>query len=1051
VKYRFKQIVKKDGELLQEKAKSVTPKAEIAIIAHVFYIDLWREIYGYLKGLNTPYDLFITVPPHIELESLQTLFDDVPGIHIYMSENRGRDVLPFLQTLSHIGNDNYKYICKLHTKKTGNSPLGHVWRKLLYFDLLGSQEWVGKIIETFESNEKAGQITGKNTVLDSKRYAYGNNGKIKWLCKECEVPFNEEYTFAGGTMFWSRTSVLKPLMELFESGRLEFEEERGQKDHTIAHAIERFFGILVQAQGMEILPSPSDYTQLPKEVMEETAALVLSQQYAGQDVYEKINELNEYVHELEALAESMRLKNRLKRLPKSLVNFANSKIKLSRDTALSLENIKEKVDVAKYLAPAVTIVKNPQVFKKALYYLKRGEFKYLYTKAKEKIRKNLANSKEFVPVEPKEYLSSFDGAKYSLEGEKVDIIIPVYNGIEYLEPLFKSILKSTTVEYRLIVVEDCSPDAQVKPLLKELLQEHKETILLENKENLGFVKSVNRALKEVRRDFVILNTDTEVPPLWLERLLYPIKKMENVASTTPFTNAGTIASFPKFLEDNAIFEGLPLEELDKHFQQVNAAKHYAAMPTGVGFCMGVNYRLTQEIGFFDEESFGKGYGEENDWCQRAIEHGYKNLLVPNLFVYHKHGGSFAADLKQKLLGENYSKLLQKHPSYDKQVAAYIKKDPHKVLRELLVITASSGANPLWVMFDHAIGGGANHYAKELLQKQKEAQRNTLKIAYDYYTNEYKCYYHYKEYQFHFILKSVDAIEELLSYCTIEEIFLNSLVSYPQQKEILEFLDRVSDREFISLTIPIHDYFAICPSYNLLDEHGSYCDVPNIERCSECMQKSKQEWRNFFAGEIDILSWRELWAKLLQKSSTILVFSNASKVLMQKAYPELEENKFRLIPHKVEDIKPLQLPEKGADEPFVIAILGGINYSKGASVIKELVELIEQEGLNINVVVIGEITEQISSKHFKVTGRYERSKLPSLIHENRVDTFLIPSIWPETFSYTSEEVMKMELPLMVFDIGAPAERVKEYKKGTIIKEINAKAVLEAVKSNFFIKE
>ncbi len=1047
MKYQFEQIFYKDGKVVKESANRVVPSAEVAIIAHVFYIDLWKEIFGYLKQLTTPYDLYITVPPHIELETLQELFADLPEINIYMSENRGRDVLPFLQTLSHIGSDSYSYICKLHTKKTGDSPLGHVWRKLLYFDLLGSQEWVGEIIETFKTNPKAGQITGKNTVLDSKRYAYGNNGKIKWLCKECGVPFEEEYTFAGGTMFWSRTDVLKPLMELFESGRLEFEEERGQKDHTIAHAIERFFGILVQAKGMQILPSPSDYSQLPKEIMEETAALVLSQQYAGQDVYEKINELNNYVHELEALAESMRLKNRFKRLPKDLVKFANSKLKLSKDAVISLDGLKEKVNLQKYVAPVATIAKNPQVFKKAFYYLKRGEIKYLYTKAKEKIRKNLANSKDFVVVEPKEYFASFDPKEYTLDGEVVDIIIPVYNGIEYLEPLLASIKRNTTAAHRLIVVEDCSPDAQVKPLLKELLQEHKETILLENAENLGFVRSVNRALQEVENDFVILNTDTEVPPLWLERLLYPIKKMESVASTTPFTNAGTIASFPKFLEDNAIFEGLPLDELDKHFWQVNAKNHYAAMPTGVGFCMGVNYKLTQEIGFFDEASFGKGYGEENDWCQRAIEYGYKNLLVPNLFVYHKHGGSFAADLKQKLLGENYAKLLEKHPTYEKQVQEYVKKDPHKILRELLVITASSSANPLWVIFDHAIGGGANHYAEELLQKQKEAQRNTLKITYDFYTNEYKCYYRYKEYQFDFILKSVEAIEELLSYCTIEEIFLNSLVSYPQQKEILEALDRITEREFVSLTIPIHDYFAICPSYNLLDDGGKYCGVPSVERCNECMQKSKQEWRNFFAEEIDILSWRELWAKLLHKSNTILVFSEASKVLMGKAYPDIEESKYKLIPHKVEDIKPLKMPQKSSEEPFVIGILGGINYSKGASIIKELVALIEQQGLNINVVVIGEITEVISSKHFKVTGRYERAKLPSLIRENKIDAFLIPSIWPETFSYTSEEVMQMELPLIVFNIGAPAERVKAYPKGYIIDEVSAKAVLEKIKSDF----
>lgn len=1039
MRYQFKELSCIDNKILKKRAKKVSPNSQNAIIVHLFYIDLWREIYSYLKTLTTPYDLYITVPPHIKESDLVKLFLDESHMKVYMCENRGRDVLPFLQTLSHIGIDSYRYICKLHTKKTGDSPLGNVWRKLLYFDLLGSQEWVAKIIDTFENDSSVGQITGKNTVLDSKRYAYGNNGKIKWLCKECGVTFNEEYTFAGGTMFWSRTNLLRPLVALFDSGKLKFEEERGQKDHTIAHAIERFFGILVQNKKMVILPSPSDYSQLAKESIEQTAALVLSQQYAGQDVYEKINELEE-------LVEYMRLKSRLKRLPKTFLEYSKSKISRSRELLCSFGDLRERVDLKRQFTPLFAVTKNPQVFKKAFYYIKRGEIKYLYTKAKEKIKKNFANSKDFITLDPKEYLSAFNEKEYSLDKDLVDIIIPVYNGFEYLKPLFKSIKENSSAEYRLIVIEDCSPDMQVRPLLRELLQEHKETLLIENEENLGFVKSVNRALKEVKRDFVILNTDTEVPPLWLERLLYPVKKMEKIASTTPFTNAGTVASFPKFLKDNVLFDGLALNELDRHFQQVNARKHYSAMPTGVGFCMGVNYKLTQEIGFFDEESFGKGYGEENDWCQRAIEHGYKNILVPNLFVYHKHGGSFSSELKQKLLGENYAKLLQKHPGYDKQVAEYIKKDPHNVLRKILIITASSSAHPLWVLFDHAIGGGANHYANELLQKQKEAQRNTLKISYDFYTNEYKCYYHYREYQFNFILNSIDAVEEFLSYCSIEEVFLNSLVSYPQQKEILESLERITNREFVSLTIPIHDYFAICPSYNLLDENGNYCGVPSIERCKVCMQKSRQEWRNFFGDEIDILSWRELWAKLLQKSNAILCFSNTSKTLVQKAYPLVEESKFKLIPHQVNDIVPLELPQKSSKEAFVIGILGGINYSKGASVIKELVGLIEQRGLNINIVVIGEITEQIPGKNFKVTGRYERSKLPVLIKENRVDAFLIPSIWPETFSYTSEEIMKMELPLIVFNLGAPAERVKAYPKGYIVEEISAEAILKKIESD-----
>lgn len=118
---------------------------------------------------------------------------------------------------------------------------------------------------------------------------------------------------------------------------------------------------------------------------------------------------------------------------------------------------------------------------------------------------------------------------------------------------------------------------------------------------------------------------------------------------------------------------MPLWEIDDEFRMIRP--QYPAMPTGVGFCMGMNLKAIQEVGLLDEENFGKGYGEENDWCQRAIAAGYENVHVDNLFVYHKHGGSFPSEEKQRLLKstvrrcsasiglqQGYCGLLQKRPA-----------------------------------------------------------------------------------------------------------------------------------------------------------------------------------------------------------------------------------------------------------------------------------------------------------------------------------------------------------------------------------------------------
>ena len=236
------------------------------------------------------------------------------------------------------------------------------------------------------------------------------------------------------------------------------------------------------------------------------------------------------------------------------------------------------------------------------------------------------------------------------------------------------------------------------------------------KRMLAFVKTVNQLAALTHNHFVILNTDTEVPPHWLERLMAPIITQENVASTTPFTNAGIICSFPTFLEDNPLFQDLDLVTLDSFFQHVNLKKNQVEVPTGVGFCMGINKQVWEGIGTFDE-SFGKGYGEENDWCMRAIKAGYQNLIVPNLFVYHKHGGSFSSEEKRSLGRKTYSFYRPAIRSIRALVADFIQRDPLKDLRNLLQIKILASLHHPKLILDHALSGGASMYSKGLIAKE----------------------------------------------------------------------------------------------------------------------------------------------------------------------------------------------------------------------------------------------------------------------------------------------------------------------------------------------
>ena len=230
--------------------------------------------------------------------------------------------------------------------------------------------------------------------------------------------------------------------------------------------------------------------------------------------------------------------------------------------------------------------------------------------------------------------------------EITDIIIPVYNGTEFLPRLFASILRNTNSPYRLIIIDDASPDPSVWPYLQKIAEEFSSAALIRNSENLGFVSTCNRGISLTRNHFVVLNTDVEVPPAWLQRLMSPIFADANVASVTPFSNAATICSFPKFVEDNVLLDGWSLDAIDQLFAHLVPIP--IDIPTGVGFCMAFNRRVVEEIGAFDDDAFKGGYGEENDWCMRASARGYVHRMATNLFVYHKHGGSFLGERRSRL-------------------------------------------------------------------------------------------------------------------------------------------------------------------------------------------------------------------------------------------------------------------------------------------------------------------------------------------------------------------------------------------------------------------
>jgi Rhamnan synthesis protein F len=242
-------------------ASAAAPPAA-AIVAHVYYEDTWPDIAGVLKRLTIPFDLIVTTVPG-RGRLAQTIAGDFPGVEIVVTENRGRDVRPFLELLEAGRLDRYRYVCKIHGKKSTDggriSYLGALWRRRSLFDLLAGPGIAESIVRAFEADPSIGIIGPRAFRLPSQTSplepSWGKTRpKVMELAAKMGVAPDEfRLDFYGGTMFWVRPEALRPLRDLNLASA--FPEEQGLLDGALEHATERLFTTSAVVAGFRLADS----------------------------------------------------------------------------------------------------------------------------------------------------------------------------------------------------------------------------------------------------------------------------------------------------------------------------------------------------------------------------------------------------------------------------------------------------------------------------------------------------------------------------------------------------------------------------------------------------------------------------------------------------------------------------------------------------------------------------------------------------------------------------------------------------------------------------
>ena len=234
--------------------------SKIAVVIHAFYPEILQSYLELLDQNDQKSNLKIyistTKEKLSEVKRILSDFDFECIIKTY--RNKGRDVLPFLKILEHVKKDNIRYLIKIHTKKTTHRKDGDQWRSQLISKLISPEYFNKNIRKITNKKNKIGMIGPENHVVPMETYLGNNKELVFEISSRIGMSEDEvlKVPYAAGTMFICDLVALEPIIQL-GLDESDFEEEEGQVDGTIMHALERVLAVSVKSTQLNIVTTDS--------------------------------------------------------------------------------------------------------------------------------------------------------------------------------------------------------------------------------------------------------------------------------------------------------------------------------------------------------------------------------------------------------------------------------------------------------------------------------------------------------------------------------------------------------------------------------------------------------------------------------------------------------------------------------------------------------------------------------------------------------------------------------------------------------------------------
>lgn len=606
------------------------------------------------------------------------------------------------------------------------------------------------------------------------------------------------------------------------------------------------------------------------------------------------------------------------------------------------------------------------------------------------------------------------------------IVIPVHGAREITLRCLDSVVATIPPWARIIVVDDASEDGDLVSALQKCAAAGQIT-LLRHEKNTGFPGAANTGLLEASgSDAVLLNSDTLLPQGWLERLRDAAYSAADIGTVTPLSNDGTLVSYPDTQFANPIPDLAQTRSLDSFAARIEPIG-VVELPTAVGFCMFIKRDCLRDTGLLRADVFAQGYGEENDFCLRARHLGWRHVAAPHVFVAHVGGQSFGA-ARAYLRTRNLRILNELHPGYDDLVAAFARTDPLAPARRAIDAErwkAARDGRPAVLMITHGRRGGVQRRIREraaelraegirplclwpvagrqsgrdcVLGDGPEGGTPNLRYA---------------------VPVELDAAAALLQGDDVRRVEVHSLIGHDHR--VLGLAGRLG----VPYDMVIHDYASFCPRIMLVDGHNRFCGEPDIAACEACVADNGQAIEeNITAGFLRARS-----ASQLAGAHSVITPSADAAARLRRHFPGIEPV---VTPWEAATLAPAQaIP---ARRHVRVCVVGAVGREKGFDVLLACARDAKRRSLPLEFVLVGYSCDDarlLQVGNVEITGEYAEMDAAATIRQQNADVAFLPSIWPETWSYTLSQAWQAGLRVAAFDIGAPAERIRETGWGWLL--------------------